>query len=96
LKPADQTSRTTEGAESYERVVAQLAKMPDVIGQLLQDHEADSTGRCAACTKPEPDQRRQSRRNRLQLRCKAALLGETRTSTSTAPEVRSSGTAETL
>jgi hypothetical protein len=51
VKPADQTGRTTEGAESYRRVVAQLAQMPDVIGQLLQDHEADSTGRCRACTK---------------------------------------------
>jgi hypothetical protein len=42
----------TEGEQSYERVVAQLAHMPDVIAQLLRDHEADSTGRCRGCTKP--------------------------------------------
>lgn len=42
----------TEGEESYQRVVAQLAIMPDVIAQLLRDHEADSTGRCRGCTKP--------------------------------------------
>jgi hypothetical protein len=34
----------TEGEESYERVVAQLAQMPDVIAQLLRDHEADGRG----------------------------------------------------
>jgi hypothetical protein len=41
----------TEGEESYERVVAQLAQMPDVIAQLLRDHEADGEGRCRGCTK---------------------------------------------
>jgi hypothetical protein len=43
----------TEGEESYERVVAQLAQMPDVIAQLLRHHEAeaDGKGRCRACTK---------------------------------------------
>jgi hypothetical protein len=42
----------TEGEESYDRVVEQLANMPDVIGQLLQDHESDGSGRCRTCTKP--------------------------------------------
>jgi hypothetical protein len=41
----------TEGEESYERVVAQLAQMPDVIAQLLRHHEADGKGRCRGCTK---------------------------------------------
>ncbi len=41
----------TEGEESYHRVVAQLAVMPDLIGQLLRDHESDGTGRCRECTK---------------------------------------------
>ena len=41
----------TEGEESYQRVVGQLALMPDLIGQLLRDHESDSTGRCRECTK---------------------------------------------
>ncbi len=52
MKPTDPAGQTTEGAESYERVVEQLAQMPDVIGRLLHDHEADSTGRCRGCTKP--------------------------------------------
>jgi hypothetical protein len=45
----------TEGEESYERVVTQLAQMPDVIAQLLRHHEAeaeaDGKGRCRGCTK---------------------------------------------
>jgi hypothetical protein len=41
----------TDGAASYERVVDQLALMPDVISQLLRDHESDSSGRCQGCTK---------------------------------------------
>jgi hypothetical protein len=41
----------TECEESYHRVVAQLALMPDLIGQLLRDHESDGTGRCRECTR---------------------------------------------
>ena len=36
---------------SYESLIEQLAFMPDVIMQLLRDHEPDATGRCRGCTR---------------------------------------------
>jgi hypothetical protein len=41
----------TDPDASYQRFVEQLAQMPDVITQLLRDHEADRTGRCRGCTR---------------------------------------------